>query len=322
MEHVIAIILAYIIDLIIGDPRSWPHPVKWFGRAIQLMEKWWNRGNYRKGKGLLMLIILMSITFSGSIFFIFLAYRIHPFMGIFVEAMFIATTIAQKSLKDASLLVYEPLEKGDLITARNNLAEIVGRDTNSLSEEAIVRGTVETVAENTSDGITAPLFWAFIGGAPLALVYRAVNTCDSMVGYKNERYHDFGFASAKCDDLLNYIPARLTAIVMLLINKNKDEKFGKLWSYIRTDAKKHASPNSGWLEATVAYLLHVQLGGINFYNGIRAESAIIGTLSNINSYLHKNHIKQTIRIMERTIIASLILIIVGGIFIEITFTWF
>src|SRR5699024_4768470 len=145
-------------------------------------------------------------------------------------------------------------------TARQKLSFIVGRDTEELSEEEIVRGTVEMVAENTSDGITTPLFWSLIGGAPLAFVYRAVNTCDSMVGYQNDRYEQFGYFPAKLDDVLNWLPARLTAVVMMLVKRPMEITRKKAWAILFRDARKHKSPNSGWGEAAVAALLGIQLG--------------------------------------------------------------
>lgn len=321
MNHIIAIVLAYIIDLIVGDPRNWPHPVKWFGRAIHFMDTKWNQGINKKRNGLFMLIIIVFMTFLISLSIVLFAYYIHVAFGIVVEALLIATTIAQKGLKDASVKVYKPLTKNNIDKARENLAEIVGRDTENLSESEIVRGTVETVAENTSDGITAPLFWAFIGGAPLALVYRAVNTCDSMVGYQNERYINFGWASAKFDDLINFIPARLTAIVMLIVNKPTERNLLPTWALIRQDAKRHASPNSGWLEATVAYVLHVELGGDNYYGGIKKQSAKIGMLQANVLPLQKEHIRKTITIMQKTVLVYVMLIILGGIISELTTSW-
>ena len=181
------------------------------------------------------------------------AYQIHFLVGLVVESILISTTIAHKSLKDAAMDVYTPLEKGDIGHARLKLSYIVGRDTEHLAEGEIVRGTVETVAENSSDGVTAPIFWALIGGAPLALLYRAINTCDSMVGYKNDRYSDFGWASARLDDVVNLIPSRLTGFMMLLSNGPFDDNRKQAWEILFWDAKKHPSPNSGWCEAIPRY---------------------------------------------------------------------
>ena len=214
--HVYAITLAFFLDLLIGDPPKWPHPVKWMGMLIGRLDKKLNTGPHKKRNGIIMLLTVLLLVLVITTGITYLAYQLHVIAGILVEAILISTTIAQKSLRGAGMEVYRPLVEGNMAEARLKLSYIVGRDTEKLDESEIVRGTVETVAENTSDGITAPLFWAFIGGAPLAMVYRAINTCDSMVGYKNEKYSEFGWASAKLDDVVNWIPSRITGFLMLL----------------------------------------------------------------------------------------------------------
>jgi adenosylcobinamide-phosphate synthase len=189
----------------------------------------------------------------------------------------ISTTIAIKGLASAGKSVKEPLAEGDLVRARKSLSMIVGRDTEHLEESEIVRGAVETVSENTVDGITAPLFWALIGGAPLAMAYRAVNTLDSMVGYKNEQYFQFGWASARLDDIVNWLPARLTALTMWFSSLFiRGSRHRDAWKITWSDAGKHPSPNSGWSEAMVAGLMGVQLGGVNYYKGRISERAQMG----------------------------------------------
>src|SRR5690625_347817 len=319
--HFAAIFIAYLIDLLVGDPKHWPHPVKAFGKMINFFDQSWNYGKRRKFKGSFMVAILTIVTGVSSLVFVLLSYHIHPIIGVVVESILIATTIAQKSLQEADLEVYEPLKTGEIERSRKKLSYIVGRDTDHLEEAEIVRGTVETVAENTSDGITAPLFWAFIGGAPAALIYRVINTCDSMVGYQNEQYSEFGWASARFDDLLNVIPARLTALVMMFSVRPEQQTYQKAWSIVLRDARKHASPNSGWVEATVAALLNVQLGGVNFYQGVRSQAAKIGNLSSTANKLTKDHILRTIFIMKRTVILFIILMIVGGVLLGFTYTW-
>ena len=314
--HLIAIVLAVIIDMFIGDPPNWPHPVKGFGKLIQFFDKRWNLRSYRKLKGIIMLLILIAIVFSLSVGLVALSYFLHPILGIAMESLLIATTIAQKGLMKAALEVQTPLKNGDITLARENLSYIVGRDTDQLTEEEIVRGTVETVAENTSDGITAPLFWAVIGGAPFALTYRLINTCDSMVGYKNASYQEFGWASARLDDVVNWLPARLTGLVMMLSPKKVSSK--KAWSIVLRDAKKHPSPNSGWGEAAVAALLGIRLGGINYYQGQKSYRMEMG--DPINS-LHLNHIAESIKIMKRTVTLFLVILILGGITFEFTIAW-
>lgn len=265
---------------------------------------------------MVLLIVLTVLLATASV--VWLSYQIHVVAGILVESLFIATTIARKSLQEAALEVYKPLQKGDLQEARVKLSYIVGRDTERLDESELVRGTVETVAENTSDGVTAPLFWAFIGGAPLAMVYRAINTCDSMVGYKNERFLQFGWASAKLDDLVNWLPSRLSGYMMLIAHKPLLLKRTDAWRIFLRDARKHPSPNSGWLEAAVAVLLGVQLGGVNYYKGLVSNRARMGEAY---TPLKKAHILLTNRILTSTTILFILLLWIGGIAIELASTW-
>lgn len=319
MYHLLAITLAVLIDQVIGDPPTWPHPVKWMGNGIGYLEKKLNQGKKRKGKGVCMLLLIVGVTILLGIGLVWVSYQLHLILGIFIESILISTTIAHKGLKEAALEVYEPLQSNDFPEARVKLSYIVGRDTDHLDEGEIVRGTVETVAENTSDGITAPLFWAFIGGAPLALAYRAINTCDSMVGYKNERFGDFGWASAKLDDLVNWIPSRLTGLLILISNTPTHMTKSQAWKIVYRDAKRHPSPNSGWLEAAVASLLGVQLGGINHYKGVVSNRAKMGEPI---VALHREHIPETNKIVTRTtLLFILALWIAGGVF-EITTSWF
>lgn len=271
------LVAAILLDLVVGDPRWLPHPVVLIGKLISSLEQSWNRGKNRVGKGIVLTTAVIIIVFFVSFVIVFSAYQIHPVAGILVEIYFISTTIAIKGLRTAAQSVLNHLILGNLGEARKSVSMIIGRDTKSLSESEVVRGTVETVAENTVDGITAPLFWAIIGGGPLAMVYRAINTLDSMVGYKNEKFKQFGWASAKLDDVVNWIPARLTALaiwVAAFFIKGSKKKHG--WKITWRDARKHPSPNSGWSEAMVAGLLGIQLGGINYYNEIKSVRSTMG----------------------------------------------
>jgi adenosylcobinamide-phosphate synthase len=317
--HLIAISIAYFIDRLVGDPPQWPHPVRWIGSLISFLEKHLNHGKNKRLKGVLMLLFVLLIVFSIVLLLIAISYRIHPIAGIAIESIIIASTIAQKSLKEAALEVHDPLEKGDLAGARIKLSYIVGRDTDSLNEGEIARGAIETVAENTSDGVTAPLFWALIGGAPLAMVYRATNTCDSMAGYMNERFKDFGWASAKWDDVMNWVPSRITGILMLIGTKPMKMEYQRAWKILFRDAKKHPSPNSGWGEAAVAAILGIQLGGINYYKGIVSNRAKMGDpLVPIQA----DHILSANKILDKTVFLFLLLLWIGGMMVEFAFTWF
>lgn len=316
--HIYAITLAFFLDLLIGDPPNWPHPVKWMGTWIGRLDKKLNTGLHKQRNGMMMLLMMLLLVFVVTGGVTYLAYQLHWVVGIVVEAVLIATTIAQKSLRQAGMDVYRPLIKGDMAEARLKLSYIVGRDTDQLDESEIVRGTVETVAENTSDGITAPLFWAFIGGAPLAMIYRVINTCDSMVGYKSDKYADFGWASAKLDDVVNWIPSRITGFLMLLGCPSRYHTWKKRWSILFMDAKRHPSPNSGWTEAAVAVLLGVQLGGRNVYKGVVSHRAEMGEKL---VPLKAVHIRKTIRIMHVAACLFLILIWLGGLYFVVTHSW-
>ena len=314
IQHLIAITIAIVIDLIIGDPPSWPHPVKWIGTLIAWLDKRLNLGRNRKRKGIMMLILVLLAVFVPVLFVSWVAYQIHPLVGIIVEGILMATSIAHKSLKDAALEVYDPLQKEDYRNARLKLSYIVGRDTEQLGESEIVRGTVETV-----DGVTAPMFWAWIGGAPFALLYRAINTCDSMVGYKNDKYSEFGWASARMDDVANWIPSRLTGFIMLWANRPQKTKVKKTWNILFRDAKKHPSPNSGWCEAAAAAILGVQLGGVNTYKGIISNRALMGDPL---YQLERNDIIKMNLILSRTTFSFLLILWLGGVFIDMAVTWF
>ncbi|MFO1446495.1 cobalamin biosynthesis protein [Bacillus sp. Bva_UNVM-123] len=319
VSHLTALTLAVLIDLIIGDPPNWPHPVRWMGSLIAKLDKALNKGKMKKLTGIVMVLIVLSIIGSLAFLIVTFFYSLHIAAGIFVEAILISSAIAQKSLKEAAMTVYEPLEKGDMDEAREKLSYIVGRDTECLDEPEMVRAAVETVAENTSDGITAPLFWALIGGAPLALIYRAINTCDSMVGYRNEKYENFGWASARLDDIVNWIPSRMTSICILAGSRPLYVSRKKAREIILRDAIKHPSPNSGWGEAAVAAILGVQLGGINYYKGIVSNRA---TMGDPLVKMEKTHILETNKIVSRTIPIFLLWLWLGGMFIEFASTWF
>ncbi|EMT47329.1 MULTISPECIES: adenosylcobinamide-phosphate synthase CbiB [Anoxybacillus] len=309
MTHVWAVIMALLLDRRFADPHRF-HPVCWIGWWIAYIDRHWNKGRCRKWKGVGASFIVCALTFIVSYAVIVISYRLSTIFGVFMEALIIFTSIAPTSLAKAAYDVLRPLERGDINEARKKVGMIVGRDTEALQEEEIVRACVETVAENTSDGVTAPLFYAFIGGGAFAMLYRAVNTCDSMLGYKNERYAQFGWASARLDDAFNYVPARLTACVMLLIHRANI----RMWKLLFRDARNHPSPNSGWCEAAMAALLGVQLGGVNTYNGVISVRPTIGDAS---VPLKCEHIKQAVAIMRRTTIAFTI----GGSLLAVACTW-
>ncbi|MFC0271550.1 adenosylcobinamide-phosphate synthase CbiB [Metabacillus herbersteinensis] len=318
-EHIIAILLAIVLDLLIGDPRWLPHPVRGIGKILSYCDAKLNKGLHRKSKGIITIIITCVFPFLSCTFLIILTYSMHQWLGIFVESVLIFTTIASTSLKNAAVDVAIPLKANNLVEARKKLSWIVGRDTEQLNEDEIVRATVETVAENTCDGITAPLFFALIGGAPLAIAYRAVNTADSMIGNKSPKYLEFGWASARFDDLLNYLPSRLTAIAMIIGScLNRKTSLPYKLKILGRDARKHPSPNSGFGEATVAAILGVQLGGTNTYNGIQS---IRPKLGDEKYQLEQKHIYEAVAVMYHSIFIFALGLIIGGMIIEFTFAW-
>ncbi|KJE26656.1 cobalamin biosynthesis protein CobD [Geobacillus kaustophilus] len=316
MTHLFALTVALLLDAAFGDPRWLPHPVRGMGKLIAWLDRRWNQGAKRRAKGVAAAAAVLAVVYGLSALVVYVGYALSVYVGVAVEAALIFTTIATKSLAEAAEEVRRPLEAGDLPAVRRALSMIVGRDTEQLDEAGITRACVETVAENTSDGITAPLFYAAIGGAPLAMLYRAVNTCDSMIGYKNEKYREFGWAAARLDDALNYVPARLTAFLMVLVYGGR--RFRRSLAILLRDARRHPSPNSGWLEAAMAGLLGVQLGGTNTYGGVVSERP---TLGDPDVPLRSAHIRQAVGMMIGTVLAFTLLLWIGGMIVALAGAW-
>ncbi|WP_446686395.1 adenosylcobinamide-phosphate synthase CbiB [Paenibacillus planticolens] len=272
---------AIVLDWIIGDPK-WPtHPVILIGRWIRWMEgvlrKDGDSPERQKIKGVLLTTTTVMVSFCCVLAIILVARAVNEWLGYAVTTWLISTTIAIKGLKDAAYLVYNPLRKGELADARKYTGYIVGRDTDALGEEELTRAVVETVAENIVDAVISPLFYALIGGAPLAMLYRASNTLDSMVGYRNDRYRHFGWASARWDDAMNWIPARLTGLLLILVALlQRGLSAKRAVAAIRRFAHLHPSPNSGIPESAVAGALGIELGGLNVYGGVASERARLG----------------------------------------------
>lgn len=274
---------ALAIDWVVGDPK-WPtHPVIWIGRLIRWLERmlyqkrWKGNSAVLSGLGAVLTLTTLTVSYGAIWGLVWAADAVHPWLGYTVSAWFISTTIAVKGLKDAAMQVFRPLAEGKLSEARKFVGYIVGRDTERLNGREAARAAVETVAENTVDALVSPFLFAIIGGAPLAMLYRAVNTLDSMVGYRNEKYEYFGWFSARTDDVLNYIPARITG-VMLTISARLDRRMSARDAFrsIRAFAHLHPSPNSGIPESAVAGALGIELGGLNHYLGVPSERARMG----------------------------------------------
>ncbi len=274
---------AILIDWILGDPK-WPtHPVIWMGRFISAMERLLGRERYQdkpvagRLRGALLALTTIGLSFGSMWLIVWAADWLHQWAGYGVSAWFVSTTIAVKGLKQAAMQVYRPLIRGDLAEARKYAGYIVGRDTTQLNQAETSRAAVETVAENTVDAFVAPVFFALLGGAPLAIAYRATNTLDSMVGYRNEKYRYFGWFSARTDDVLNWIPARLCGVLLALAALLlPGMKSGKAVHAMLRFAGSHPSPNSGIPESAVAGAVGIQLGGTNTYAGVTSNRAVMG----------------------------------------------
>lgn len=303
-------ILAFFIDAIIGDPETKWHPVALLGRFIAFLEKILYSINDNDNKKLIMggilVVITLAVSYSLATGIMLLAYKAeYNYISTFIAALMLSFCISPKSLAKAGRGIYALLLVNDIDLARKKVGYIVGRDTDKLNEGEITRATVETIAENTVDGIIAPLFFFAIGGVPLAVLYRSANTLDSMVGYKNEKYLYFGRAAARLDDVLNYIPARITGILLIFSAwiLGYDYKFA--YQMMLRDAVKHPSPNGGYAEATVAGALHIRLGGYNSYFGKTSFRAYMGEPL---EKLRAKHILGSIRLMYTATILFIIIL--------------
>jgi len=277
---VVEISAAYVADLLFGDPPGYPHPVRLIGRTISFLEKRFLQWVHTRRMQLFSGVILAAVIVLGTGILTWAIIRmmgwIHPILSSIISIFFAYATLATRNLYDAPRKVVRALEKGDLTLARREVGFLVSRDTDQLDEKEICRALIETVSENTSDGIVAPLFYLVIGGPPLAIAYKALNTLDSMVGYRNDRYRYLGWASARGDDVANFIPSRLTALLFVISSFILRKRWGGAWRTTWRDGRKNPSPNSGYPEAAMAGALGVQLGGKNFYFGRAEEKPLIG----------------------------------------------
>ena len=266
----IALILGWLADRLLGDPIWLPHPVVMFGRLIALGEKRLNKGSWRRTKGAVLAITLVMMTFILTSIIQHILYLLHPCCMLVFDAIIIFYCLAGKTLmcevRDVFVALEQSLEKGRLQVSR-----IVGRDTSQLSANEVRTAALETLAENLSDGVVAPLFWLVLAGVPGMLAYKMTNTLDSMIGYKTTRYARFGTFAARLDDIVNYIPARLTAVLMIIASQRP-----RLFAFVVNNSAHHASPNSGWPEAALAGLLNCRFGGPHTYFGEYIDKPYIG----------------------------------------------
>ena len=282
-EGMMALLLGVFLDLLIGDPHCFYHPIRLVGNLISVTEKGLRAFFPKTGLGektacVFLSVIVCSVTAGAVAAVLYLAGKIHPYLHLAVMALFCYWMLAAKSLKDESMKVYRELKKEDLKAARRAVSMIVGRDTDQLTAEGVTKAAVETVAENASDGVMAPLLYLAVGGPVLGAFYKAVNTMDSMVGYKNERYLNFGRTAAKLDDVVNYIPARISAALMIAAAYGPGKQFSEkdALRIFKRDRYNHASPNSAQTEAACAGALHLRLAGDASYFGKIVKKPFIG----------------------------------------------
>lgn len=318
MEIALIAFLAFVIDCIIGDPNSKYHPVALMGKLIDILDKLLRKDNATEPTklvcGFILVAILLSFSYGITYGIITLLdiFNCPSWLNIFIQAVILSFMISPKALAKAGKDIYDELINHNLDQAREKVNYIVSRDANRMNEQDITRATVETVAENIVDGIISPLFYFFIGGLPLAVLYRMSNTMDAMIGYKNDKYLYFGRTAARIDDVLNFIPARITGLLLIVVAfYSKLNAKGALKMMMR-DAKKHPSPNGGYTEATVAGALDIRLGGINYYFGRQSFRAYMGEAIN---ELNAQHIQQTIKLMYNVSTLFLIIMCIGYIII-------
>jgi len=309
----IDLLLGYIADLIFGDPYWFPHPVRAIGSFISSFERILRGITHtaisQKIAGFILAGVTVVISYGVVWWLLKFALSINISLFHLLDIFFIYTVLATKCLGDEAKKVYNFLRDGDINNARSALSYIVGRDTDRLDIQGICRAVIETVAENTSDGIVAPMFYLFLGGAPLSMAYKAVNTLDSMVGYKNERYINIGMASARLDDIANFLPARITAFLMVIASFLLSLDVRRGFLIMVRDGRKNPSPNSGYPEASMAGVLGVQLGGSNSYGGRIVEKPYIGDPIDT---ITPEHILLSIKIMY---VVSLLAFVLGSIII-------
>ncbi len=268
---------AFFLDLLIGDPRNLPHPIRLMGKAISFSEKWFRKRPFsEKTAGSLSVILLVSGTWLICVAALTMASAVHPCLAMVVDLVMIYYALSARSLRAEALKVYVAIKQKALNKAKEQLSKIVGRDVEPLNEAGVVRAAVETVAENLVDGVIAPLLYAALGGGPLAMAYKMVNTLDSMIGYRDERYEIFGWFAARLDDTVNFIPARISAIVISVAAALVRRPFIRTIKTTLRDGQKHLSPNAGIPEAAFSGALGIRLGGPNFYRGRLVEKPYIG----------------------------------------------
>ena len=316
--HFLAFLVGFILDLLIGDPHSLPHPIRLIGKLIDVLDKKWNHGSseQKRKRGRWLVVTVTGSAVLATAILIFGFYLIHPIVGVVIEAILTYYILATRSLRDESMKVCKELERGDVEGARYAVSMIVGRDTSVLDDIGIAKAAIETVAENASDGVIAPLLCTAIGGPILGFFYKAVNTMDSMVGYRNDKYLDFGRTAALLDDVVNFLPSRISAWLMIVscVFLGKEFNMKNAARIHKRDCRKHDSPNSAQTESTAAGALGIQLAGDAVYFGKVHKKPFIGDATRTVEY-------QDIRRVNRLMITAAILceVICAGIMCIIAF---
>ena len=312
--HMIAFVCGFVLDLVFGDPHALPHPIRLIGTLIAGLEKKLLKLQMRDEKrefykGILLVVLVLLSTGAVAALVLVVAYWLHPVAGIVIESVMTYQILATKCLKDESMKVYQSLNEQGLEAGRVAVSMIVGRDTNVLDETGVVKAAVETVAENTSDGVIAPMLYTALGGPVLGFVYKAVNTMDSMVGYKNDKYLYFGRAAAKLDDVVNFIPARISAYLMIAAAYIGGKAFDGKQAYriYKRDRRNHASPNSAQTESVCAGALGIQLAGDASYFGKVVKKPYIG---DAHRAVEREDIVRVNRLMYVTAVISEVLCLV------------
>lgn len=298
MTPIISIIAGWTADRLLGDPERLPHPVVWFGKAIAAGERRLNKGSHRKAKGAAMSVSLTIITFAVTAAIIMLAEMQSHTVAIIIQALLIFYCLAGQTLIKEVKGVFEALDRS-LDCGRKQVSRIVGRDTSQLTDNEVRKAALETLAENLSDGIIAPVFWLIVLGVPGMMAYKMINTLDSMIGYRTERYKDFGMVAARTDDAANFLPARLTALLMVLMSGRLT-----LLKFVATNGRKHASPNSGYPEAALAGILNCRFGGGHTYFNEYFYKPYIG---DNERQLTTEDMRKAVKISRRTELAMLLI---------------
>lgn len=314
MTHIAALALGFLLDMLFGDPHWLPHPIRLIGKLIEASERVLRAAfpNTEAGMriaGVVLVAVVTVVSTALAALLIWACGLVSSWLQLAVESIICYQMLAARALRDESMKVAHALESGSIDEARHAVSMIVGRDTDQLDEEGIVRATVETIAENASDGVVAPLLFMAIGGPAAGVFYKAVNTMDSMVGYKNERYRYFGTAAARLDDVLNWVPARISGMLMCLVSPVVGLDGARAWRIYQRDRRNHASPNSAHTEAACAGALGVQLAGPARYFGKIVDKPTIGDATRP---IERADIARTNKLLGATALAALALSCIIG----------